>query len=311
LPVEYFHVVFTVPASIAEVALLNQSVIYNILFRTAGRTLKRIAADPRHLGAEIGYLGVLHTWGQNLSHHPHVHFVVSGGGVSADGSQWVACRKGFFLPVKVLSRLFRGLFLRALRKEFEAGRLRLTGALKPLADGAAFSAWLAGHWKTDWVVYSKRPFAGPEQVLDYLGRYTHRVAISNQRLLKVDDVGVTFRWKDYRTDQHRKMTLEPDEFIRRFLQHILPPGFVRIRHGGFLGNKHRHRKLARCRELLHVAPVEVADESKDWKALHEQLTGQPIDQCPACRHGRLAFVEALAPEPLPLWWSRRTLWDSS
>jgi hypothetical protein len=309
LPVEYFHVVFTVPATIAEVALQNQRVVYNILFRAAGQTLKRIAADPRHLGAEIGYVAVLHTWGQNLSHHPHIHCVVPGGGLSQDGSRWVSTRKGFFLPVRVLSRLFRGVFLDSLREAFAAGDLDFFGSLEHLAETQAFSDWITSHRKTDWVVYSKRPFAGPEQVLEYLGRYTHRVAISNQRLQSVSETEVAFRWKDYRHhDKHRVMSLQPTEFIRRFLQHVLPSGFVRIRHGGFLGNKHRQAKLAKCRELLG-APAPVL-EPFDWKALYEKLTGRPIDLCRACNQGRMIPSEALAREPLPLWWRLQRM-DSS
>lgn len=311
LPVEYFHVVFTVPASIAAVALQNQSVVYNILFRTAGQTLKRIAADPQHLGAEIGYLAVLHTWGQNLSHHPHLHCVVPGGGLSPDGTGWISCRKGFLLPVQVLSRLFRGLFLDALRRAFAQGHLKLAGELSDLADPDVFSQWLSEHRKIEWVVYSKRPFAGPEQVLEYLGRYTHRVAISNQRLVNVSESEVAFRWKDYRNDnQHGVMRLNPHEFMRRFLQHVLPAGFVRIRHGGFLGNKHRRGKIAQCRELLD-APAPVL-ESTNWQELFEKLTGQPVDQCQVCQRGRLIAFRLLPRQLLPPWrWARFAKVDSS
>ena len=310
LPVEYFHVVFTIPATIAAVALQNPSVVYNILFQSVGRTLKRIAADPKHLGAEIGYLAVLHTWGQNLSHHPHVHCVVPGGGLSPDGSSWVSTRKGFFLPVRVLSRLFRGKFLNSLQEAFAAGDLEFWGEQSHLADPEVFSSWINGHRKTDWVVYSKRPFAGPEQVLEYLGRYTHRVAISNQRLQNVTDTEVAFRWKDYRHgNRHRVMVLEPHEFIRRFLQHVLPRGLVRIRYGGFLANKHRQAKLAKCRQLLD-APAPII-ESLDWKSLFEKITGRPIDLCPCCNQGRMLCVKVLPKEPLPLWRSGRARLDSS
>lgn len=308
LPVEYFHVVFTVPDTIAAIALQNQRVVYDILFRMAGQALRRIAADPRHLGAEIGYLAVLHTWGQNLSHHPHVHCVVPGGGLSPEGRSWVAARKGFFLPVRVLSRLFRGLFLNALRKAFEAGRMSFPGSLAYLSDPQAFSVWLESHWRTEWVVYCKRPFAGPAQVLEYLGRYTHRVAISNHRLLAVSNDEVAFRWKDYRhDDKQRVMRLHPHEFMRRFLQHVLPPGFVRLRHGGFLGNCHRRAKLARCRELLQ-APAPVA-AGVDWRTLLEQLTGRPIDLCPNCNQGQMICVELVSSSPLPMSWPARL--DSS
>lgn len=310
LPVEYFHVVFTVPASIAAVALPNQSVVYNILFRTAGQTLKTIAADPKHLGAEIGYLAVLHTWGQNLSHHPHVHCVVPGGGLSPDGTRWISTRKGFFLPVRVLSRLFRGLFLDSLRQAHAKSQLEFPDDLAHLADPEVFSQWLAGHYETDWVVYAKRPFAGPEQVLEYLGRYTHRVAISNQRLQDVTESEVAFRWKDYRKEgQNRILRLEPYEFIRRFLQHVLPPGFVRIRHGGFLANKHRRAKIDRCRELLQ-APAP-AIEPIDWQALFEKLTGHPIDLCKRCGQGRMVIVETLPKQPMRLWRTQRRRRDTS
>ena len=299
LPVEYFHVVFTLPATVAAVALQNPTAVYNILFQSVGQTLKLIAADPKHLGAEIGHLAVLHTWGQNLSHHPHIHCVVPGGGLSPDGSRWVSTRKGFFLPVRVLSRLFRGIFLHSLKKAFAAGDLDFFGEQTHLAEPGAFSNWISSHKKADWVVYSKRPFAGPEQVLEYLGRYTHRVAISNQRLQNVSDTEVAFRWKDYRNDEHKTMTLEPQEFIRRFLQHVLPPGLVRIRYGGFLANKHRRAKLAKCRKLLNIPAPTV--EAVDWKTLFEQLTGRPIDICPCCNKGRMICVKILTKKPLPLW----------
>ena len=253
LPVPYFHVVFTVPAPIAEIALHNKAVVYGILFTAAAETLRVIAADPRHLGAEIGLVAVLHTWGQNLHHHPHVHCVVPGGGPSADGACWVGCRPGFFLPVKVLSRLCRRLFLTRLQAAFEAGQLRLFGDLVSLAAPATFAAWLRPLRAIRWVVYAKRPFGGPEQVLDYLSRYTHRVAIANSRLISLADCRVSFRWKDYRHhDKQKVMTLAADEFIRRFLLHVLPDGFHRIRHYGYLANGGRAAKLAYCRRLLAV-----------------------------------------------------------
>lgn len=293
LPVPYFHVVFTVPNTIADLALQNRRLLYDILFATAGRTLRRIAADPQHLGAEVGYLAVLHTWGQNLLHHPHLHCVVPGGGLSLDGRSWVRARKGFFLPVRVLSRMFRGLFLHALRRAYAAGKLRFFGALQHLQEPTAFQQWLNSHWKTDWVVYAKRPFGGPEQVLEYLGRYTHRVAISNHRLINVTDDQVTFRWKDYRNGNgQRVMTLHAHEFMRRFLIHVLPRRFVRIRHGGFLANRHRRHKLARCRELLNVpAQPTIREQPTDWREQYEILTGRPIDLCPACNEGRMVVAE--------------------
>ena len=254
----YFHVVFTVPEPVATIAFQNQTVVYDILFRAASETLRRIAADPEHQGAEIGFVCVLHTWGQSLLHHPHIHFLVPGGGIAPDGQSWIACRPGFFLPVTVLSRMFRGLFLRYLGKAFPAGELKFFAANRHLHEPAAFpplpGADLERH---DWVVYAKPPFAGPAQVLDYVGRYTHRVAISNNRLVSMDDSKVhASAWKDYRDDNRQKtMTLEAGEFIRRFLIHVLPDGFHRIRYYGFLSNCHRARKLARCRELLGMAPA--------------------------------------------------------
>src|SRR5664279_14077 len=235
LPVPYFHVVFTLPAQLAEIAFQNKAVVYDILMRTAAETLRTIAADPTHLGAEIGLIAVLHTWGQNLHHHPHIHCIVPGGGISPDATRWTACRPGFFLPVKVLSKLFRRLFLNQLDAAFQAGRLSFFSALTMVAEPRNFVRLLAKLRGIDWVVYAKRPFGGPEQVLAYLGRYTHRVAIANSRLVKLEDGHVSFRWRDYRQEALNKvMTLPAEEFIRRFLLHTLPDGFQRIRHYGFL-----------------------------------------------------------------------------
>jgi hypothetical protein len=283
LPVPYFHVVFTVPAPIAEIALHNKAVVYGILFTAAAETLRVIAADPRHLGAEIGLVAVLHTWGQNLHHHPHVHCIVPGGGPSADRTRWIGCRPGFFLPVKVLSRLYRRLFLIRLQAAFEAGQLRFFGDLASLAAPAAFAARLRPLRTIRWVVYAKRPFGGPEQVLDYLGRYTHRVAIANSRLVGLSEGRVSFRWKDYRHhDKQKVMTLAADEFIRRFLLHVLPDGFHRIRHYGYLANGGRAAKLAYCRRLLAVpAPVPPAPAA-DYRERYRQLTGRSLDLCPCC-----------------------------
>ena len=231
LEVPYFHVVFTVPEEIAAIAFQNKAVAYGILFRATSETLRTIAADPHHLGAEIGFFAVLHTWGQNLQHHPHLHCVVPGGGLSPDGQRWVSCRPGFFLPVRVLSRLFRRLFLESLQKAFDSGKLRFFGALEPLRERPAFAQLLLRAKDSEWVVYAKRPFAGPQQVLDYVGRYTHRVAISNNRLLDIENDQVRFQWEDYRNGaQVKVMTLSADEFIRRFLLHVLPNGFQRIRY---------------------------------------------------------------------------------
>jgi hypothetical protein len=237
LPVPYFHVVFTLPEEIANLAYQNQKVVYDLLFRATAETLTTIAADPQHLGAQIGFLAVLHTWGQNLLFHPHLHCVVPGGGLAPDQKRWIACRPHFFLPVRVLSRLFRRLFLEALQTAFGQGQLHFFSSLERLRNPKAFAAYLAPLRQTDWVVYAKAPFGGPQQVLNYLGRYTHRVALANDRLLSIDQGKVTFRWKDYRHhDQLKTMTLDAQEFIRRFLLHTLPQRFQRIRHYGFLSS---------------------------------------------------------------------------
>ena len=292
----YFHVVFTVPDLIATIAFQNQTVVYDILFRAASETLRTIAADPEHLGAEIGFFGVLHTWGQSLTHHPHLHFLVPGGGVAPDGERWIACRPRFFLPVRVLSRTFRGLFLRYLDKAFNAGELKFFAAHRHLHETVAFRRHLKPAGNADWVVYAKRPFAGPAQVLDYVGRYTHRVAISNNRLVSMDDGKVSFRWKDYRDDNRQKtMTLRGEEFIRRFLIHVLPDGFHRIRYFGFLGNCHRARKLALCRKLLGMATSEpAADPPADHRDRFEALTGQSLRECPHCHTGVMVVVGCIA-----------------
>ena len=261
LPVDYYHVVFTLPAPVADIAYQNKAVLYGLLFDLAAEVLLTIAADPKHLGARIGATLVLHTWGSALTHHPHVHGIVPGGGLAPDGKTWVACRPGFFLPVRVLSRLFRRRFLEALQRLHAGGKLQFFGEHAVLAEARAFKAWLRPLRKVEWVVYAKRPFAGPQAVLAYLSRYTHRVAISNGRLLALDERGVTFRWKDYRAKgrtRHKTMTLEPQEFMRRFLLHVLPSGLHRIRHYGLLANGCRKASLALARALLHVASVPTA-----------------------------------------------------
>jgi len=258
LPVDYYHVVFTLPAPISAIAYYNKAVIYRLLFEVAAETLITIAADPKHLGAQIGATLVLHTWGSALTHHPHVHGIVPGGGLSLEGQRWVACKPGFFLPVRVLSRLFRRRFLEELGAAYRGGQLQFFGEYAGLADPKAFTQWLSPMGKCEWVVYTKRPFAGPAAVLAYLSRYTHRVAISNSRLISMDEAGVTFRWKDYRAKgktRHKTMTLEPQEFMRRFLLHVLPSGFHRIRHYGLIANNARREKLVLARELLQVVPV--------------------------------------------------------
>ena len=299
LPVEYFHVVFTVPEQIAAIAYQNKRVVYGILFRAVAETLRTIAADPKHLGAELGFFAVLHTWGSTLAHHPHLHCVVPGGGPSPDGTQWVSCRPGFFLPVRVLSRLFRRLFLNALEAAFDDGALQFFASLEPLRDRQAFVRYLAPAQNAEWVVYAKPPFAGPTQVLDYVGRYTHRVAISNSRLVHIDDGHVRFRYKDYREDGHQQKTirLAAPEFIRRFLLHVLPRGFQRIRYYGFLGNRARHQKVAQCRKLLAMpappAPVDKTEAPEDYRDRYEALTGSSLRICPRCQDGQMLVIEHL------------------
>ena len=299
LPTEYFHVVFTVPPAIAEIAAQNKAVVYGLLFRTVAETLRTIAADPRHLGAEIGFFAVLHTWGQTLVHHPHLHCVIPGGGLASDGSGWVACRPGFFLPVRVLSRYFRRVLLAALQDAFESEQLRFAGALQPLSDPRCFAEHLRPARETEWVVYAKRPFAGPEQVLDYLGRYTHRIAISNQRLCSLHDDSVRFRYTDYRragASRKKTMTLTATEFIRRMLLHVLPPGFHRIRHYGFLANRNRQQKLAQCRRLLRTPPPaeQAGPDGTDYRDRYEALTGRSLRRCPRCHDGNMQAVDHLA-----------------
>src|ERR671924_2044345 len=253
LPMPYYHVVFSLPARIADIAYQNKAVIYDLLFKASSETMLTIAADPKHLGARIGILSVLHTWGSALTHHPHVHMIVPGGGFSLDGKRWVSCRPSFLLPVRVLSRLFRRLLLTALLEAHQAGRLKFFGEHAALAEQKAFAAFLAPLTRTEFVVYAKRPFAGREPVLRYLSRYTHRVAVSNRRLISVDESGIAFRWKDYRIDapgRWKTMKLPIAEFIRRFLIHVLPKGFHRIRNYGLLGNGNRAANLAKARELL-------------------------------------------------------------
>jgi len=294
LDCEYFHVVFTLPQAIAEIALQNKAVVYGLLFRTVAETLRIIAADPRHLGAQIGFFAVLHTWGQTLVHHPHLHCVIPGGGLSPDGTRWVACRPGFFVPVRVLSRRFRRVFLDALQEAFTAGQLHFTGTLTALADPQAFADQLRPTRIQEWVVYAKPPFGGPSHVLDYVGRYTHRVAIANHRLLDIERGQVRFRYTDYqRAQAPRTMTLAADEFLRRLLLHVLPAGFHRIRYYGFLGNRHRTAKLRRCRQLLgmETPPPAAPTPPPDYRDLYHALTGASLRTCPVCREGQMHVLE--------------------
>jgi hypothetical protein len=298
LPVEYFHIVFTLPEEFRLLALQNRSVVYGILFLAAAHTLCQLARDPKHLGAEIGIFGILHTWGQNLCHHPHVHFVVPGGGLSPDKTTWVSANRRFFLPVRVLRTVFRGKFIHLLKRAFAKGELTFRGSLAKLADPQAFEAILDKASKHQWVVYAKAPFGGPTQVLKYLARYTHRVAISNERLLSMKDGHVSFRWKDYADNNKTKvLTLTVLEFMRRFFLHIVPPGFKRIRYYGFLATRNRGHSLSVCRQLLSEAtqlPTPHNTESEDPPDSEEKPK-----PCPACKNGAMIVISYLAPVPVP------------
>ena len=295
LPVAYYHVVFTLPAPIADIAYHNKAVIYDILFRASAETTVTIAADPKRLGARIGITAVLHTWGSAMTHHPHIHMIVPGGGLSEDGSRWVSCRPSFFLPVRVLSRLFRRLFLEQLVAAHAAGRIQFRGQHAALTEPTAFAAFLAPLRRAEWVVYSKKPFGGPEAVLAYLSRYTHRVAISNRRLIAVDETGVTFKYKDYRIERpqrYKTMTLATGEFIRRFLIHVLPKGFHRIRHYGLFANGNRAEHIARARELLAM-PAPQNQPETTARLEPDQPCVLPCP-CPCCG-GRMIVIETFAP----------------
>ena len=294
LPVPYFHLVFTLPGPIADIAYQNKAVIYDLLFRAAAEATLTIAADPKHLAASIGITAVLHTWGSALTHHPHVHMIVPGGGISLDGQRWVACRSTFFLPVRVLSRLFRRLFLQMLTMAHQADRLAFFNDHAMLADQKAFAAFLAPLRKDGWVVYAKQPFGGPQAVLAYLSRYTHRVAISNRRLISADESGITFKWKDYRIEgpgRYKTMTLPTQEFIRRFLMHVLPRGVHRIRHYGLFANGNRAANIARARQLL-AAP----SRPKNPEPPKATATDEPrVLWCPCpCCGGRMIIIETFA-----------------
>jgi hypothetical protein len=302
LPVPYFHVVFTLPGSIADIAYHNKPIVYDLLLKTAAETLITIAADPKHLGARIGLTAVLHTWGSTLTHHPHAHIIVPGGGLSPDGQHWIACRSRFFLSVQVLSRLFRRLFLERLAAAYQAGRLEFYAGQAALAAPAAFKAHLAALRKREWVVYAKRPFGGPDAVLAYLSRYTHRIAIANSRLVAFDGERVTFKWKDYRAKaeaRYKLMTLDADEFIRRFLIHVLPDGFHRIRHYGLFANANRAANIALARRLLGVpdpTPSSSENDSADDGQKEEHW-----NTCPCCG-GRMVIIEIFEPGCQPHHW---------
>jgi len=304
LPVPYYHVVFTLPEEVAELALANRALLYNALFQAASATLRDVAANPKWLGAQLGVLLVLHTWGQNLCHHPHVHGVVTGGGLACNergkvdtDPAWRACRPGFFLPVRVLSRVFRGKYLELVRTAFGQGKFAFPGRLAPLADPGAFAAWLRPLYAKEWVIYAKKPFGGPEQVLKYLARYTHRVAISNSRLLKLEEGRVTFRYKDYADDHQQKtMTLDAVEFLRRFVQHVLPKGFMKIRHYGLLASRRREEKLKECRRLLLVvnAAVALAVAGPSPQSEGVRIDPAKLPHCPQC--GSQRFLRIALPK---------------
>jgi hypothetical protein len=298
LPVPYFHLVFTLPEALRPLWLRHPRLLYTLLFRTVADTLLETAADPRHLGARIGFLAILHTWTQTLLYHPHLHVVVPGGGLTPDGVRWVGSRPDYFLPVQVLTRLFRGKLLAGLKALHAEGELSCTGPLEPLADPRHFATLLAPLYETEWVVYAKPPFGGPRQVLDYLSRYTHRIAISNHRLLRLEGDEVVFTWRDRaHGDRQRTMRLHAHEFLRRFLLHVLPDGFVRIRSYGLLANRGRQERLARCREALGVAADDAPQpiEEAGWAELLARLTGTDPLRCPKCGTGRLVVVAELPP----------------
>ena len=303
LPIPYFHVVFTLPHDVNPLAQSHPRLVYRLLFHAAASTLLRFGRDPRHLGGDLGVTAVLHTWGQTLTQHVHVHCVVTGGALAPDGTRWLPARPGFLFPVRALAKVFRGRYLAGLRQAFDRGDLHLTGGLAPLAEPAAFAAWLDDLRQQAWVVYCKPPFAGPEHVLAYLGRYTHRIALSNDRLVAVDGDRVHFRWRDYADhDRVKIMDLAVDEFLRRFLLHVVPDGFVRIRHFGLLANRRRAAALAQCRALLaQPSPPPAAPESA--RDLLLRVTGLDIERCPVCQQGVLRQVERLPPAP--------AAWDTS
>ena len=297
LPVGYFHVVFTIPEDLNYMALTNQKEVYSILFQAASETLLELGKDPKYLGAEIGFTSILHTWGQNLMHHPHVHCVVPSGGLSLDGKRWIGSKKDFFIPVKVLSRIFRGKFLYYLKKAYYENRLKMIGCNEQLSEKQIFRCYIDGLYRNEWVVYCKPPFGSAEHVLEYLGRYTHRVAISNNRIVFFDNGFVTFKWRDYRDQNKQKfMTVKAEEFIRRFLMHVLPDKFVRIRHYGILSNRNRIIKIGKCKRLLGVA-FEVPSPNKlSSEELLFKLTGIDLRICPCCEKGKMLRQRKLQPE---------------
>ena len=303
LPVRYFHLVFTLPDILRPLALRNQRVIYDLLFKAASETLREVAAASQYLGAEIGFIAMLHTWSQTLMDHPHLHCMVTGGGLSLDGHKWIPCKRRFFIPVKVLSRLFRGIFLAYLKEAREKGNLIFPGTIASLKEEQSFNAMLHDLYQKEWVVYCKPPFTSAETLIEYLGRYTHRVAISNDRLVNLEGDRVTFRYRDRKdNDTSKLMSLEVSEFIRRFLLHVLPDGFMKIRHYGILSNRNRKTKLARCKELLGVPLLTQHPEAprEPWQVLLARITGRDPRICPFCGKGIMVLKEVLIPSPFPM-----------
>jgi hypothetical protein len=299
LPTSYFHIVFTLPEGLRPLALRNQKVVYNLLFKSVSETLTELARDSKHLGAEIGFMAILHTWSQTLIDHPHLHCLVTGGGLSPDGKRWVSSRKDFFIPVHVLSSLFRGKFLDGLKKEYGAGKLRFPGQIEELKEASAFKRFLTNLYHQEWVVYCRPPLKNPEKVMDYLGRYTHRVALSNDRLVKMEGNQVTFRWRDSADNNKIKLlTLEAFEFIRRFLLHVLPEQFVKIRYYGILSHRSRKGKLLRCKRLLGVVTSEEPEQvpKETWQDLLTRITGIDPTICPHCGKGKMIQREILLPQ---------------
>jgi hypothetical protein len=302
LPTKYFHLVFTLPEGLRPLALRNQKVVYSMLFRAVSESIKELTEDPKHLGVEVGFIAILHTWSQTLMDHPHLHCIVTGGGLSLDAKRWIPCKGEFFLPVTVLSRLFRGKFLAYLKEARDRGELVFPGTMVTLKEKSAFNALLKDLYEKQWVVYCKAPFHNTETVMDYLGRYTHRVAISNERLVKLENDRVTFRYRDRNdNDTVRLMSLDASEFIRRFLLHILPHGFVKIRHYGILSNRNRKTKLALCKELLGVdCPREHEQEKESWQEFLARITGHDPRICPHCGKGNMVLKELLNPSAFPM-----------
>jgi len=296
LPIEYFHVVFTIPSELNPLVSMNRKVMYDLLFRSVSETLMELANDPKHLGAKIGVISVLHTWGQNLMDHPHVHCIVTGGGLSPEGDRWVSCRKGFFLPVGVLSALFKGKFLDLLKNGFKKGALVFDGGIRHLQEPKTFHSFCNPLYHKKWVVYCKPPFGGPKGVLQYLGRYTHRIAISNNRILSNRDGRVSFRWRDYADGNRQKtMNLTADEFTRRFLLHVLPDRFVRIRHFGLLANRNRKDNIASCHEMLGAEKGTKEKKRETWQEQLLRICGIDVNVCPVCQKGRMHTIERLLP----------------